>query len=72
MNFVFQTRDNLRFYIYSSGIYEYLRQEVIEAHPNVLFVQLGGLNPEKVADIATLSGAEVIIPTHHDGGGIIS
>jgi len=70
LNFVFQTSDNLRIYIYSAGPYEFLRQEVIQAHPNVFFIQLGGVDLEKAAEVAALSGAEIIVPTHHDGDGV--
>ena len=70
MNFVFQTGDNLRIYIYSAGPYDFLRQEVIQAHSNVFFVQLGIVDPEKAAEVAALSGAEIIIPTHHDRLGV--
>ena len=69
LNFVFQTSDNLRIYIYSAGPYQFLHKEVIEACPNVFFVQLGGLALGEVAEVATLSGAEIVIPTHHDGDG---
>lgn len=69
LTFVFQTSENLRICVYSSGAYESLHQEVIEAHANVFLGQLGGVNPEEAAEIAALSGAELIIPTHHDGSG---
>lgn len=70
LNFVFQTSDNLRIYIYSSGPHEFLRHEVMQARPNVIFAQLGGIDPEQAAEFAALSGAEIIIPTHHDGDGV--
>ena len=69
LNFVFQTSDNLRLYVYSSDAYEHLRQEVADAHCNVFLPQLGGIDPEKVAEVSALSGAEIVIPSHHDGGG---
>ena len=69
LNFVFQTSENLRIYVYSSGIYEHLRQEVVDAHCNVFLPQLGGIGPRQVAEVSALSGAEIVIPTHHDGGG---
>jgi len=69
LNFVFQTSENLRVYVYSSGTYEHLRREVVDAHCNVFMPQLGGIGPKLVADISALSGAEIVIPTHHDGGG---
>ncbi len=69
LTFVFQTSDNLRICVYSSDAYEFLRQEVVEAHANIFLAQLGGVNPEKAAEFAALSAAEIVIPTHHDGSG---
>jgi hypothetical protein len=66
LNFVFQTSENLRLYIFSAGTYDFLLSEVKEAHPNVFFPQLAGVYAEKVADFCAHSGAEIIIPTHHD------
>ena len=66
LNFLFHTRDNLRTYLYRSGTYEYLRRELERAHPNILLCQLLGNDPVKLAEFAALSGAEVIIPSHHD------
>ncbi len=40
--------------------------EVKHAHPNVLLVQLAGVGAERAAEFAAHSGAEMIIPTHHD------
>ena len=68
LNFVFQTSDNLRFYVCSSDINEHLCQEVTDTHCNVFLPQLGGIDPGRVAEISILSGAEIIIPTHHDDG----
>jgi len=70
LNFVFQTSDNLRMYIYSAGPDEHIRSEVKDSNVNVFFVQLGGVSARAVAETASLSGAEWIIPTHHDGEGI--
>ena len=68
LNFVFQTGDNLRSYVYGANPEEYLRRQIAEARPNIIFLQLTS-SPEAVAEIAALSGAEVVIPTHHDMGG---
>jgi len=72
LNYLFQADGNLRLFFYSSGAEEHLRSVVAEAKPNVIFVQLGGTDMEKIAEVAALSGADIIIPTHHDGGGIES
>ncbi len=40
------------------------KYEIAKTHPNVAFFQTG--DPEVVADFAALSGAEVVIPYHHD------
>lgn len=69
LTFVFQSTDNLRLCFYSSDAYDFLRQEVVDARANVFFGQLGGVDPEKAAEVAALSGAEIVIPTHHDGQG---
>ena len=69
LTFVFQTGDNLRIGIYSSGPYQHLNDEVRAIRPNILCMQLGGNHPEQAAEIAALSGAEIVIPTHHDSGG---
>ncbi|MFC1885636.1 MBL fold metallo-hydrolase [Thermodesulfobacteriota bacterium] len=70
LNFIFQTGDNIRLYIYSAGPEEHIRSEVKGSNPNVFFVQLGGVRAEAAAETAILSGAEWIIPTHHDGEGV--
>ena len=70
LNFVFQTSDNLRMYIYSAGPDEHLRNDVKNSKANVFFVQLGGVRARDAAETAALSGAEWVIPTHHDGEGI--
>jgi len=65
LSFIFRTSDNLRTYVYSANPEDYLRQQVMEARPNIAFIQLTA-RPEYVAELAALSGAEIIIPTHHD------
>ncbi len=65
-NYIFQTSDNLRFYIYSAGYSENMRRQVADASPNISFIQLSGVEPYQAAEIAALSGAEIVIPTHHD------
>ena len=66
-NYIFQTSDNMRLYLFSSSHLANMRQQIIDAHPNVSLVQLSGLEPVEAAQIAALSGAELVIPTHHDG-----
>lgn len=70
LNFLFQTPDNLRLFFYSSGPADHLRAIARDAHPIVIFLQLGVSDMEKMAEVAALSGAEIVIPTHHDGNGI--
>ncbi|UCH42294.1 MAG: MBL fold metallo-hydrolase [Dehalococcoidales bacterium] len=70
LTFVFQTGDNLRIGIYCSGCYQHLSDEVRAICPNILCMQLGGNHPEQAAEIAALSGAEIVIPMHHDSGGL--
>jgi L-ascorbate metabolism protein UlaG (beta-lactamase superfamily) len=70
LNFIFQTSENLRLYIFSAGTYDFLRNVVSEAHSNVFFPQLAGVYAENVADFCILSGAEIIVPTHHDAFGV--
>jgi len=67
-NFVFEVGDK-RICVFSSGPYEHLRQEVVEARASVYLAQLGGVAPEQAAEFAVLSGAQIIIPSHHDSGG---
>jgi len=69
-NFVFQTSDNIRIYIYCAGIEEYLRRQVEESRANIIFMQLAGVNAGKAAEYSALSGAGVVIPTHHDIEGL--
>jgi len=69
LNFVFQTDGNLRICVFSSGPFEHLREGVVEARASVFVGQLGGVDPEKAAEFAALSGAGVVIPSHHDSGG---
>ncbi|MBW2623919.1 MAG: MBL fold metallo-hydrolase [Deltaproteobacteria bacterium] len=70
LNFIFTTSDNLRIYVYSADAIEYLRKEVRESRANIFCPQLGGVSAHAAADMAALSGAEIVIPTHHDGEGI--
>ncbi|MBN1380755.1 MAG: MBL fold metallo-hydrolase [Deltaproteobacteria bacterium] len=70
LNFLFQTEDNLRFFFYSSGPEDHLRSVVQEARPHVIFIQLAGSNLGQMAEVAAVSGAGIVIPTHHDGSGM--
>ncbi|MGA3086446.1 MAG: MBL fold metallo-hydrolase [Thermodesulfobacteriota bacterium] len=70
LNFLFQTEDNLRLFFYSSGPEDHLRPVAADAQPQVIFIQLGGTDLEKMADVAAISGAGLVIPTHHDGNGV--
>ncbi len=72
LNFLFQTEDNLRLFFYSSGPEDHLRPVAAEARPQAIFIQLGGTDLEKMADMAAISGAGLVIPTHHDGNGVES
>jgi L-ascorbate metabolism protein UlaG (beta-lactamase superfamily) len=72
LNYLFQPGGNLRFLFYSSGAEDHLMPVVSEAKPNVIFVQLGATDMDRMAEIVALSGADIVIPTHHDGGGIES
>lgn len=72
LNFLFQTEDNLRLFFYSSGPEDHLRPVAAEARPQAIFIQLGGTDLEKMADVAAISGAGLVIPTHHDGNGVES
>ena len=63
LNFVFQTSDNMRIYLYQSGTYDFLRHEIIEAHPNIFIAQCHpGNDAAELAEFAALSGAEIVIP----------
>jgi L-ascorbate metabolism protein UlaG (beta-lactamase superfamily) len=72
LNFLFQTADNLRLFFYSSGPEDHLQPVLAETRPQVIFIQLGGTELEKMADLAAISGAGIVIPTHHDGNGVES
>lgn len=67
--FVFQSSDNIRVCLFESGPYGWLRQDIARASCNVFIAKLGGNDPAKMADIAALSGAEVVIPCYHDHRG---
>ncbi|MEE8353670.1 MAG: MBL fold metallo-hydrolase [Dehalococcoidales bacterium] len=69
LTFVFVMPGNLRVLVFSSGPYDSLRDEVTAAGANVYLGQLGGVDPALAAEFAALSGAELVIPTHHDGTG---
>ncbi len=69
LTFVFGMPGNLRVCVYSSGPYDSLRDEVVGAAANVFLMQLGGVDPQQAAEFAALSGAELVIPTHHDDAG---
>ena len=70
LNFIFTASDNLRLYIFGSDAVEHLRKEVRESKANIFCPQLGGVSAHSAADMAALSGAEIVIPVHHDGEGI--
>jgi L-ascorbate metabolism protein UlaG (beta-lactamase superfamily) len=64
INFVFQTGDNLRILMFGGVASEYQRHEVAQTHANIAFFQTG--NAALISEFAVLSGAEVVIPYHHD------
>jgi L-ascorbate metabolism protein UlaG (beta-lactamase superfamily) len=64
INFLFQTSDNLRLLVFGGVTSENQKYEIAKTHPNIAFFQTG--SPEVVADFAALSGAELVIPYHHD------
>jgi L-ascorbate metabolism protein UlaG (beta-lactamase superfamily) len=64
LNFVFQTMDNLRILMFGGGMFDWQRHEISSVRPNLLIIQAG--NPAETAEFAALSGAEVVIPHHHD------
>lgn len=66
LNFVFQGSDNIRVYLFGSGPFEFLKDEVRQAHCHVFLPELGGNDPIGMAEFSALSGASVIIPSHHD------
>jgi hypothetical protein len=70
LSFVFQTQDNLRLYVHGAGPYAYLRNIIKDSHAHVFFSQLGGVKSELAAEIAALSGAQVVVPVHHDMDGV--
>ena len=66
LNYVFQTSDNLRIYFYLAGAYDFLRDEIIHAQPNVFMMQVGrGSDLKRMTEFAALSRAEVFIPFGH-------
>jgi L-ascorbate metabolism protein UlaG (beta-lactamase superfamily) len=64
LNYVFQTGDNLRILMFGGGLFPWQRHEIAGVRPNVLIIQVG--SAEETAEFAALSGAEVVIPHHHD------
>ncbi len=64
INYVFETSDHLRILIFGGVTSEYQRHEIAQTRPNVAILQAG--NPPALAEFAALSGAEWIIPYHHD------
>ena len=69
LSFIFHTGDNLRVYLFESGPWDFLRQEVMQARCHVFIAKLGGNDPDKIAEFAALSGAELVIPCYHDHRG---
>ena len=70
LSFVFETKDHIRTYIHGAGPYAYLRSVIAESRPHIFFSQLGGVKSEVAAAIAAISGAQVVVPVHHDMDGI--
>jgi L-ascorbate metabolism protein UlaG (beta-lactamase superfamily) len=68
LNFVFQTEDNLRIAMFGGGAFGYQRQEIVHYKPNIAIFQFGGSSrgAEPMVELAALSGAELVIPYHHD------
>jgi L-ascorbate metabolism protein UlaG (beta-lactamase superfamily) len=64
INYVFQTGDNLRILMFGGVTAEYQQHEIAQTRPNVAIVQAG--NAPAIAEFAALSGAEWVIPYHHD------
>ena len=69
LSFVFETTDNLRLYVHGAGPYDYLRDTIRNGRADVFFSQLGGVRSETAAEIAALSGAQIVVPVHHDMDG---
>ena len=66
LNFIFQTSENLRIMVFGSRTFEYQRHEIMRSHPNILIIQ--PVIASQAAEFAALSGAELVIPCHHDTG----
>jgi len=68
LNYVFETGEHLRIAMFGGGAFGYQRQELVNYRPNVAFFQFGGAArlAEPMVELAALSGAELIIPYHHD------
>ncbi len=70
LSYVFESADNLRLYVHGAGPYDYLKQVIKDSHAHVFFVQLGGVRSETAAELSVLSGAQIVVPVHHDMDGI--
>jgi len=67
LNFVFETGDNLRIAVFGGVTHNYQRHEILQYRPHIALFQFGSLKgAEFMLDLAVLSGAELIIPYHHD------
>ncbi len=66
LDYIFQTSDNLRIMFFGGAPFEYQRNEIMQSHPNVLV--MGSVVPAVSAQFAALSGAELVLPCHHDTG----
>ncbi|MBI2848126.1 MAG: MBL fold metallo-hydrolase [Chloroflexi bacterium] len=66
LDYVLHTSDNLRIYLFFGGPHQFSHQEIRQSRANVIIAHLGGNDPLKMAEVAALSGAEVVIPCCHD------
>lgn len=68
LNFVFETSEHLRIAMFGGGAFGYQRHEILSYKPNVAIFQFGGsaAGAEPMVELAALSGAELVIPYHHD------
>jgi L-ascorbate metabolism protein UlaG (beta-lactamase superfamily) len=64
LNYVFQAGDNLRILMFGGGMFAWQRHEIAAAKANVLIIQAG--TAKETAEFAALSGADLVIPYHHD------
>jgi L-ascorbate metabolism protein UlaG (beta-lactamase superfamily) len=67
-NYIFHTDDNLRIAMFGGGAFGYQRQEILSYKPNIAIFQFGGsaTGAKPMVELAALSGAELVIPYHHD------